>query len=158
MTQPTAAAVLEALHAEPPEQIAPNHRERLERFLTPEQLGNLLVEYEDLLEQPFTLAAFWQAIIRTCTFYLEHGFAEQIATHPMREAPLVEATLRQQMRNIELPLQDIEAYLSRQGISERDHLFDPRVGINQAVQELYLAGELTLAKLLLIQPSIVLFR
>lgn len=118
-----------------------------------------------LLDKPATLNNVMQAKVDFTRYCLERGFIkaavdampdEALGFFAREDLPaMFEGILTQLIVQVEELTGDVTALLKEYGVTEEEVMLGPQVGLNAEAQTLYRAGELTIGKILAIQPTII---
>lgn len=119
----------------------------------------------DILDEPVTLATLMNAKAVFVRYCLENGFLHAIvATVPEEQlflfglegmVDMLEAALYGALDIFETIVGDAPAFLQSIGVTEEQVLTSPKVGMSKKNLKRYRAGKLTIADILVSQPSVI---
>jgi hypothetical protein len=119
----------------------------------------------DVLDTPTTLNATMKAKVNFLRYCVDNGFIkaavdalpdESIGFFDRDELPeMFEGLITQAIEVAEELTGDVSALLEANGVTEEQVMLGPNVGLNNESRSLYEAGELTIGKLLMVQPMLI---
>ena len=124
-------------------------------------VGALPTVLADLLDQPATVKTILTAKIAYMRYGFDNGLIEAsvgAAPEALRgifEANDIKEMLQDAMQMIEEIVKDIPGFLQQIGVTERDFLTNPKVGLSGEALSLYDKGQLTIGELLRLQPILI---
>ena len=118
-----------------------------------------------VLDAPATLNTTMNAKVTFLRYCVENGFIkasvdampeEALGFFDRDELPeMLEGALSQAIDMLEKLTGNVTAFLEKNGVTEEQVMLSSNVGFNDEARKLYQAGELTIGKLLTIQPMII---
>lgn len=115
----------------------------------------------DQLDNRATLVGISKAKVTFLRYCLDNDLAGKIILKMLghytksSSSEMMEASMRQLLDSIDEIVQNAQAILEAQAVSEDEVMRSESVGLNPEALSLYLAGELTIAKLLEVQPMLI---
>lgn len=120
----------------------------------------------DLLDKPAIFTNIVQAKVRFIRYCIDNGFIKNIVVAMPDGAlnlfssddvsEMLQKTLNLLSDMSRGLLADLPAFLKKYGMTEDQIILSPEMGLNAEARKLYGAGQLTIEKLLLVQPTIIL--
>lgn len=119
----------------------------------------------DLLDQPASLDNTMQAKVKFLRYCIENGYITAVVNAMPEEAfiffsredlpGMFEGMLSQLIDMLEELTGDVSALLKAQGVTEEEVMLGSNVGLNDEARLLYQSGSLTIGKLLVVQPMVI---
>ena len=157
MSQVTPEAVWEA-HLRDPEisALSPEMLEVLREYVW--QLPSLLLWD---LDKPATVATVLEAKLKFLKHCLENGFVKKAVA--VERAGVFDEVLAEMMEGVfadllfqfESSLDNLDEILKQNGMTDEELMLRDHMGLKEEAKSLYRSGELTIGRLLLVQPSVI---
>lgn len=120
---------------------------------------------EKMLDKPVTLETLMQAKLAFLRYCLENGLIGKFAEVSREDSiflmdkdslrAMLERTLDEVVNMLEAMVENVSGFLEEAGVTEEQVLTSPSVGLSVGNTEQYGNGTLTIADILLTQPSII---